>query len=86
MTNIDVTGVTMVGIELGSFDDWLRSLSHGSGEPAINLSTTFYPLGRVERILLDEPGEGLPSLESRCRARTGRGLREHIEARTAGAC
>jgi hypothetical protein len=45
-------GVTVRGINLSSFDDWARGVARG--EPALDLTTMFVPLFRVQRIFLDE--------------------------------
>ena len=72
-------GVSLRGIDVGSFDDWLRGhLSDDS--PASAPSVTFDPLGRVEKILLDEPGDPL-GLEGQCATRTGRPARDLLEGR-----
>lgn len=79
LTSLDGAGVAVRGIDLQSFDDWLRELGGGEG-PGIRPSMGFYPLLRVEKILMDEGGEGVPSLEGLCRARTGRDARGLLEA------
>ena len=78
LLRIDVAGVILAGIDLRSFDDWLRAAT-STEEPAIAPSTAFYPLSRVERILLDEAVGAAPSLDSQCIARTGRSLRDHMQ-------
>jgi hypothetical protein len=84
LLGIDQSGVTMRGIDLRSFEDWLRA--HASdGAVEIGPSTTFYPLPRVEKILLDEECDGIPSLDAQCVARTGRGAIELLGAHTAAA-
>lgn len=45
-------GVTVRGINLSSFDDWVRGVARG--DAALGLTTMFVPLFRVERIYLDE--------------------------------
>ncbi len=79
---LDAAGVTLKGIDLRSFDDWMRS-SIRPGEGAIALSTAFYPLARVEKILLDEAAGDVPSLDDQCLARTGMSLRDHVAGRRA---
>lgn len=82
LRDLGPAGVSLRGIDVESFDDWLRG--HLSAEAApIQPSVNFYPLGRVEKILLDEPGDPL-GLEGRCAARTGRPARDLLEARTGG--
>ena len=79
MIALNPAGVWVRGLDLDSFDDWLRGLS-APEDQRLRPSTGFYPLVRVEKILLDEPADGAASLEAQCRARTGRGLKEHLGA------
>lgn len=68
-------GLSLRGIGLASFDDWLREL--GEEEPsALGPATLFVPLHRVERIFLDEPIGPLPSYGQRLAARAGREARQ----------
>ncbi len=47
-------GVTLRGISLESFPDWVRQMGNHDSEPSLDLATMFVPLFRVERIFLDE--------------------------------
>lgn len=47
-------GVTLRGINLDSFEDWVRQVARKEDEPTLDLVTMFVPLFRVERIFLDE--------------------------------
>ena len=74
-------GVSVRGIDVSSFDDWLRGVQSRSCEEAaavIRPSLAFYPLMRVEKMLLDEPDDGL-GLDAQCAARTGVGARQFLE-------
>jgi hypothetical protein len=53
--SLTTAGVTLRGISLESFPDWVRQLAHETGEPNLDLATMFVPMFRVERIFLDEP-------------------------------
>ncbi|MFQ6082674.1 MAG: hypothetical protein ACE5WD_04855 [Candidatus Aminicenantia bacterium] len=44
-------GVQVKGLNINSFNDWLRNMS------SINLSTVFFPMIRVEKIILDESSD-----------------------------
>ena len=70
------SGVTIKGIDINSFDDWTRQVA--SGEEAIGLSTVFYPMHRVERVLLDEKVGGIPSLAETFQVRTRKSLRRYL--------
>ena len=71
--SVTAAGVSLTGIDLNSFDDFLRILK--AGEPA-TATTLFFPMHRVERMEVDSPSGGLPSLSERFQLATG----ERIEA------
>lgn len=54
LRSITPVGVTLRGINIDSFDDWVRQLGR-SDEQTLGLVTMFVPLFRVERIFIDEP-------------------------------
>ncbi len=61
-------GLSMSGIELASFEDLILMVKDGeSFSPAV----VFFPMHRIERIELDLPDGGLPSLSQRFLAKTG---------------
>ena len=55
---IHPAGITMRGIDLNSFDHFIRQINEPEGE-RIGLPTVFFPMNRVERISLDEPSGSL---------------------------
>ena len=73
LLSVSPAGVTVAAIDLNSFDDFLRMLK--AGEPA-SATTLFFPMHRVERMEIDAPSGGLPSLSERFQLSTG----ERIEA------
>lgn len=72
--SLDATGLVMEGIDLNSFDDWVRQV--GEGGSGLSLSTVFFPLPRVEKLLLDSDGGPVPSMAAQFERRVGRSLRE----------
>jgi hypothetical protein len=77
---LDLTpaGVTIQGIDLNGFDDWMRQVLEA--EPALlPLGTVFYPMHRVERIAHDEPSGDLPSIAQKFSQRVGISLVEYLE-------
>jgi hypothetical protein len=78
LLSLSPAGVTMRGINLDSFDDWLRQLARGE-EPNIDLITMFIPLPRVERIFLDEAQGAIPSFAQRFKNTVGMSLLEHLQ-------
>jgi hypothetical protein len=61
-------GVSLRGIELASFEDLVAMVK--DGEP-FSLGIVFFPMHRVERMELDLPDGGIPSLSQRFTAKTG---------------
>lgn len=72
LLSIQNHGVTLRGIDLNSFDDWIREV--GRGETGIGLSTVFFPMHRVERVLLDEGTGSILSMVDVFQSRVGRDL------------
>ena len=67
-------GVTVRGIELTAFEDYLRQ--EARRETGLGLVTLFYPMSRVERMELDETVGGLEGIADRFRRETGRSIQD----------
>lgn len=80
LRRLDVAGVVLEGVDLGSFDDWVRQIERGE-EDTIGPSVLFMPMVRVEKILLDRRSGELPSLAERFEQRTGQSVQTMLEAR-----
>jgi hypothetical protein len=63
-----VEGLSVRGIELASFEDLVAMVKEG--EP-FSLGVVFFPMHRVERMELDLPDGGIPSLSQRFNTKTG---------------
>jgi len=77
LRRVDQTGLAIEGIDLRFFDEWMAGILNrelGAGD----VSVAFYPLSRVERIILDRGTEAAPSLDDQFRARSGAGLKEFL--------
>ena len=70
-------GVTLRGIDLGSFDDCIRQVLHPEGD-RIGLPTLFFPMLRIERIALDEARGSIPSLAEMFERKVGRSLADYL--------
>lgn len=70
LRGLDGAGVTLRGIELGSFDEWVAQVERDE-ENVVGPSLLFIPSRRVDKVLLDEPSGELPSLSQRFEQRTG---------------
>jgi hypothetical protein len=75
------SGVTLRGIDIGSFDDFLRQVLDPE-EVAVGLATVFYPMHRVERVALDEPSGAIPSLAERFQRKVGVSIQEYLGIQT----
>jgi hypothetical protein len=72
---LDQVGVELRGLELNAVLDWARETA--KGEPShMGLATVFFPLGRVEKIFLDEATELIPSISEQARNVLGGDLDE----------
>ncbi len=74
---IHPAGVTLRGIDLNSFDDFIRQVLHPEGD-RIGLPTLFFPMQRIERIALDERRGSIPSLAEVFEQKAGRSLPDYL--------
>ena len=72
LDDISAAGVSLRGVDLNAFDDWVRAVVHD--EPFFGFADVFFPLWRVERVSRDESAGGIPSLVEQFAQRTGRAL------------
>ncbi len=81
LLRLDSAGVTVRGMEIDSFDDFVRQILEREEAPA-GLTTVFYPIHRVERIAVDEPSGDIPSLADRFRQKIGLTIQEYLGIET----
>jgi hypothetical protein len=74
---LNAAGVTVRGIELDSFDDFVRQVLD-QDEATVGMTTVFFPIHRVERLAMDEPSGSIPSLSDRFRQKVGLTVREYL--------
>ena len=77
LLQLDAKGVTVRGLELDSFDDFIRQIV-GREESTVGMTEVFYPMHRVERIALDESSGSIPSLSERFRNLVGLSIQEYL--------
>lgn len=77
LLDISNAGVTMRGIDLSAFDDFVSQVLHPEGD-RIGLPTLFFPMVRIERIALDEARGSIPSLAETFERRVGRSLTDYL--------
>ncbi len=70
LLDINPSGVTIRGVDLNSFDHFIRQVNEPDGE-RVGLPTVFFPMTRVERIALDEPSGSIPSMADVFSAQAG---------------
>ena len=73
-----VAGITLRGISVSSFDDWMAQAARRDGSNALGLSTMFLPLFRVERMFRDEPVGEVESYAQRFERRVGLPVRDYL--------
>ncbi|HEV7518714.1 MAG TPA: hypothetical protein VGR07_20650 [Thermoanaerobaculia bacterium] len=78
--DLGVAGVTLRGINLSSFDDWMSQAARRVDQ-TLGLSTMFVPLFRVERIFLDEPVGAVESYRERFSRRVGVSVETYLGLR-----
>ena len=77
LVDMNNSGVTLRGIDLSAFDDFVSQVLHPDGD-RMGLPTLFFPMLRVERIALDEARGSIPSLAEVFEKKVGRSLPEYL--------
>lgn len=77
LLDISSAGVTMRGIDLSSFDDFIAQVLHPEGD-RVGLPSLFFPMLRIERIALDEARGSIPSLAEVFERKIGRSLADYL--------
>jgi hypothetical protein len=77
LVDISSSGVTLRGIDLNSFDDFVSQVLHPEGD-RMGLPTLFFPMLRIERVALDEARGSIPSLAEMFEKKTGRSLEGYL--------
>ncbi|HEV2206423.1 MAG TPA: hypothetical protein VGR36_07785 [Candidatus Acidoferrales bacterium] len=77
LVEMSTAGVTIRGIDLSAFDDFISQVLHPEGE-RMGLPTLFFPMLRIERIALDEARGSVPSLAEVFEKKVGRSLVEYL--------
>ena len=78
-------GVTFRGINIDSFDDFVRQAAkRTSDEHQVELVTMFVPLFRVERIFVDEAAGSIPSYGSHFQSVVGMPVAGYLELMKSG--
>src|ERR1700741_2730289 len=74
---ISPAGITLRGVDLNSFDHFIRQINEPDGE-RVGVPTLFFPMTRVERVTLDEPAGSIPSMDELFARKVGRRLIDYL--------
>src|SRR5260370_29422448 len=74
---INPSGITVRGVDLNSFDHFIRQINEPDGE-RMGLPTIFFPMNRLERISLDEPSGSIPSMDELFERKIGRSITDYL--------
>ena len=77
LLSMNPSGITIRGIDLNSFDHFVRQVNEPENE-RIGLPTVFFPMNRIERISLDESSGSIPSMAEVFQRKSGRSLSEYL--------
>jgi hypothetical protein len=77
LVGISNAGVTIRGIDLSAFDDFVSEVLHPEGD-RVGLPTLFFPMVRIERIALDEARGSIPSMAEMFERKVGRSLADYL--------
>jgi hypothetical protein len=78
LLEVTPAGVTVRGIDLDAFDDWMNHI-RGEEASGVQPTTIFFPLHRVEKLILDERLGEIPSLAGAFQAKVGRPIEDYLE-------
>jgi hypothetical protein len=77
LLEITPAGITVRGIDLDAFEDWINHIS-AQEESGVQATTTFFPLHRVEKMIIDERLGAIPSLSHTFLIRVGGPIEEYL--------
>jgi hypothetical protein len=77
LLSMNPSGITVRGIDLNSFDHFVRQVNEPENE-RVGLPTVFFPMNRIERIALDESSGAIPSMAEIFQRKIGRSLSEYL--------
>jgi hypothetical protein len=78
LVDITAPGITVRGIDLNAFEDWMNHITQ-SEESGVQPTTIFFPLHRIEKIILDEGIGAIPSLSATFLTKVGATVEDHLE-------
>src|SRR5688500_18303528 len=78
LLDISPSGATVRGIDINAFADWMDHITHRE-ESGVQPTTIFFPLYRIEKIILDEGIGAIPSFSDTFLTKVGSAVHDHLE-------
>ncbi len=78
LIEIGIAGITLRGLDLKAFDDWMNDIAQQE-ESGVRPTTIFFPLHRIEKMMLDEDIGGIPSLANTFLTKVGASVKDYLE-------
>jgi hypothetical protein len=78
LLEIGTAGITVRGIDLNAFEDWMNDITYRE-ESGVQPTTIFFPLHRIEKIIMDEGIGAIPSFADTFLTKVGSAVEEHLE-------
>ena len=78
LVEITSPGVTIRGIDINAFEDWMEDITHRE-ESGVQPTTVFFPLHRIEKIIMDEGIGAIPSMSDTFLTKVGTNVQDHLE-------
>ena len=78
LVDIATYGLTVRGIDLNAFGDWMNHITHRE-ESGVQPTTVFFPIHRIEKVILDEGIGALPSFSDTFLTKVGAAVDEYLE-------
>jgi len=76
LLSLDQAGISLRGIDLHSFDDFVQLVKSGEATTA---TAVFFPMHRIERVELDSANGEIPSLAEQFAAKAGKAARNFFQ-------
>ena len=76
--DLNDAGMPRSADDLNAFEDWMDHITHRE-ESGVQPNTVFFPIHRIEKIILDEGIGVIPSLSDTFLTKVGSAVEEHLE-------
>ncbi len=79
LLDIATHGVTVRGIDINAFGDWMDHITNRE-ESGVQPTTVFFPIHRIDKIILDEGIGAIPSFSATFLTKVGSAVEDHLES------